>query len=86
MPSRKDINNDLREATAAAHQSGEGYKACLLSREHSSKFNACLRSSKCNDSKIRKTLTKYNFVETNVITKPLSSKQNSLGFYKKNIL
>jgi len=27
MPRRKDISNDLREATVAAHQSGKGYKA-----------------------------------------------------------
>ena len=26
-PRRKDISNDLREATVAAHQSGKGYKA-----------------------------------------------------------
>jgi len=27
MPRRKDISNDLGEATVAAHQSGKGYKA-----------------------------------------------------------
>ena len=25
MPKRKDIGNDLRQATAASHQSGKGY-------------------------------------------------------------
>jgi len=27
MPKKKDINNDLREASVAAHLSGKGYEA-----------------------------------------------------------